>query len=135
MGFVSQLVTLIWLIVEQSAVEQPVQTRLGLSGVPAMSRAVPGAGMSWGCPKAELGSLTCTFVTVISARPKNPKSCGWNWPGLEDGVSAWELLEVVQHSRSPSSPSTPQLGKVGLDQSSKLGSNLNNFGIFQQGLL
>lgn len=52
MGFVSQLVTLIWLIVEQSAVEQPVQTRLGLSGVPGMGRAVPGArdelGMSSG---------------------------------------------------------------------------------------
>lgn len=43
MGFVSQLVTLIWLIVEQSAAEQPVQTRLGLSGVPGMGRAVPGA--------------------------------------------------------------------------------------------
>lgn len=61
MGFVSQLVTLIWLIVEQSAVEQPVQTRLGLSGVPGMGRAVPGArdelGMSSGCPKAVLGSL------------------------------------------------------------------------------
>lgn len=41
MGFVSQLVTLIWLIVEQSAVEQPVQTRLGLSGV-------PGTGRAWG---------------------------------------------------------------------------------------
>lgn len=47
MGFVSQLVTLIWLIVEQSAVEQPVQTRLGLSGVPGTGRAGPGE-RSWG---------------------------------------------------------------------------------------
>lgn len=51
MGFVSQLVTLIWLIVEQSAVEQPVQTRLGLSGVPGMGRAVPGARDEPGMPQ------------------------------------------------------------------------------------
>lgn len=51
MGFVSQLVTLIWLIVEQSAAEQPVQTRLGLSGVPGMGRAVPGARDEPGMPQ------------------------------------------------------------------------------------
>lgn len=69
MGFVSQLVTLIWLIVEQSAVEQPVQTRLGLSGVPGTGRAWgervgAGAGRAWDAPEAVLGSLTCTFVTL-----------------------------------------------------------------------
>lgn len=51
MGFVSQLVTLIWLIVEQSAAEQPVQTRLGLSGVPGVGRAVPGARDEPGMPQ------------------------------------------------------------------------------------
>jgi len=42
MGFMSELVTLIWLIVEQSAVEQPVQTRFQMAGVPGMGRALPG---------------------------------------------------------------------------------------------
>lgn len=95
MGFVSQLVTLIWLIVEQSAVEQPVQTRLGLSGVPGTGRAGPGErsrgaelGMSSGCPEAELGCLTCTFVTLgCIQRLPIQKPGGWNCRGLKDGVS------------------------------------------------
>lgn len=41
MGFMSELVTLIWLIVEQSAVEQPVQTRFQIAGVPGTGRALP----------------------------------------------------------------------------------------------
>lgn len=41
MGFMSELVTLIWLIVEQSAVEQPVQTRFQTAGVPGTGRALP----------------------------------------------------------------------------------------------
>lgn len=42
MGFMSELVTLIWLIVEQSAVEQPVQTRFQITRVPGTGRALPG---------------------------------------------------------------------------------------------
>lgn len=42
MGFMSELVTLIWLIVEQSAAEQPVQTRFQITRVPGMGRALPG---------------------------------------------------------------------------------------------
>lgn len=90
MGFVSQLVTLIWLIVEQSAAEQPVQTRLGLSGVPGTGRAVP--GMSSGCPKAALGSLSCTFVTLDSIqRLRIQKPGGLELSRLE-GWSVWEGL-------------------------------------------
>lgn len=48
MGFLSELVTLIWLIVEQSAVEQPVQTRFQSTRVPGMGRALPAPrGCRW----------------------------------------------------------------------------------------
>lgn len=41
---------------------------------------------------------------------------------------------MVQHSHFPPAPAHPSLvDKVGLDQRSKLGSNLNNSGIFLAG--
>lgn len=47
MGFMSELVTLIWLIVEQSAVEQPVQTRFRSGGVPGRAWRGLGCSRSW----------------------------------------------------------------------------------------
>lgn len=101
MGFVSQLVTLIWLIVEQSAVEQPVQTRLGLSGVPGTGRAGQGLergarraelGMSSGCPRGRAW-LPHLHICNPWMHPKaaDPKAWGLELSRLE-GWSVWEVL-------------------------------------------
>lgn len=99
MGFVSQLVTLIWLIVEQSAVEQPVQTRLGLSGVPGTGRAGPGERSRASRARDELGMprgrawLPHLHICNPWMHPKaaDPKAWGLELSRLE-GWSVWEVL-------------------------------------------
>lgn len=98
MGFMSELVTLIWLIVEQSAVEQPVQTRFQITRVPGTGRALPGeqrrlsaepAAAAWHGEDA--GAREDEQSLSLPAAKKKTKNIPLGWDVLADNpLALWE---------------------------------------------